>query len=269
MYERICCMKTSMCYRERCESAREYEFAFGFPSELARLGEHLHAELIVGHFARANLLLLSDWDCALHANDQVKGVLVRSYLNIVKQIHSLISLTSTGATFLKRSHFVPKAVNTIVSVENGYPPEWTDNERLYRDELLDYVATRCRPRHRASRAGEMFMDAWRELLLLLNGLLSCGRLVLWCSSNACCAGKRVIVAKTIRALMRCVFVAYPISHELGQWTKFGVAIDHIIMSGCLLFPVYGVMCTMAFAGGPTRRAVAPDQHNKKKIWLGF
>ena len=33
------------------------------------------------------------------------------------------------------------------------------------------------------------------------------------------------------------------------------------MTSCLLFPSYGATYAMPFAGGPTRRSAAPDQHN--------
>ena len=68
------------------------------------------------------------------------------------------------------------------------------------------------------------------------------------------------VAKITKALLRSVFVSCPTSPELGKWTKFGPALDHIILGGCFMYPLYGHVYKLSFAGGKTERASALGQH---------
>jgi hypothetical protein len=50
--------------------------------------------------------------------------------------------------------------------------------------------------------------------------------------------------------LRTVFVSCPTSPELGKWTKFGPAVDHVLM-GTLVFRILGAAFNLAFASGST------------------
>lgn len=89
--------------------------------------------------------LLTDLECSLHCNDHIKNFVTKPFLDVIKQLYSVASLTSMGATFLKLLRFVPVAVDSLLVVQH-VPVVFSENEEKFRSELLQYVKHNCMPK---------------------------------------------------------------------------------------------------------------------------
>ena len=112
-----------------------------------RLTAHMFKDLSV----RLPNTLFSELECSLHANDLIKGFVIRPYLWLVKKLYSVCSLTAMGSNFLRLLHFLPNAVNKSLTVHMATPPPpHCPSELAFRSQLLDYVKMHYRHESRRS-----------------------------------------------------------------------------------------------------------------------
>lgn len=104
---------------------------------------------------------------------------------------------------------------------------------------------------------------WRNLFEIVNGSWQTDRIIHICSSSKCCNNysRPHTIYKVVYGLLRTVFSEQPGSPELGKWTKYGPALDKVVLGSCA-FDVYASAFRLSFGkdtgGGPDVGAQTED-----------
>ena len=86
-----------------------------------------------------------------------------------------------------------------------------------------------------------------DLVGVLNGRLWLLRLEHYCYDVACCNGfsRSTTVARIVRLLLTVIFASAPSTPEIEKWSKYGPAIDKLVVPFCL-HDLYTAVFTSAF-----------------------